>query len=99
MKKGDIYLGRKILYMEKFPSTGTFEAIGAAESRLHDLGYEIGSMCRNEPIGFADGDKYHYVAKWYNIREEEKQKLDGVIISDDFREGSCEVLFFNPPKL
>jgi len=56
-------------------------------------------MCRNEPIGFADNDVYDYVAKWYNIDVSDRLKLDGVMISDDFREGGVEVLFMMPPKL
>jgi hypothetical protein len=56
-------------------------------------------MCRNEPIGFADNDVYDYVAKWYNIDVSDRLKLDGVMISDDFREGDVEVLFMMPPKL
>jgi hypothetical protein len=55
-------------------------------------------MCRTEPIGFADADVVGYVAKWYNIDREDKGKLDGVMASDDFREGGVTIVFFNPPK-
>jgi hypothetical protein len=97
METGELYLGRKVLYTEKFPAEGTFKAYWAAEERLKDLGYSIGSMCRDEPIGFADGSKYSYIAKWYNISKEDKKKLDGVLISSDFREGGAQILWFNPP--
>lgn len=98
MQVGDTYLGRKVLYIERFPAQGTFQAFRKAEERLRDLGYTIGSMCRNEPIGFADDCQYDYVAKWYNIAPEEKLSLDGVIVSSDFREGSSEIVWLTPPK-
>ena len=98
MKKGDIYLGREILHTETFPPAGTFKAYYAAEERLKELGYTVGSMCRDEPIGFADEDKCGYVAKWYNIGREDKGKLDGVMVSNDFREGGATIVFFTPPK-
>ncbi len=98
MKKGDIYLGREILHTETFPPAGTFKAYYAAEERLKELGYTVGSMCRDEPIGFADADKYGYVSKWYNIDREDKGKLDGVMVSNDFREGGATIVFFTPPK-
>jgi hypothetical protein len=98
MKKGDKYLGREILHTETFPPAGTFKAYYAAEGRLKELGYTVGSMCRNEPIGFADGDKCAYVAKWYNMNQSEKSMLDGVMISNDFREGGATIVFFTPPK-
>lgn len=98
MVKGQKYLGREILYTEEFPAAGTFRAYYAAEARLKDLGYQVGSMCRDEPIGFADGDKYTYVAKWYNIDRADREKLDGLMLSTDFREGAVQIIFFNPPK-
>lgn len=91
--------GRKVLYRESFPAAGTFQAFYSACDRLKELGYEVGSMCRNEPIGFADNNVYDYVAKWYNIDIEDRTKLDGVMLSEDFREGSVDVLFLMPPKL
>jgi hypothetical protein len=99
MKKGETYLGREILYTEEFAPAGTFQAYYKAEQRLKDLGYTVGSMCRTEPIGFADADKYDYVSKWYNMNRDEKDLLDGVMVSDDFREGGATLVFFTPPKL
>lgn len=100
MQKGEIYLGREILYTEIFPAAGTFQAFYKAESRLKELGYQVGSMCSSEPIGFADADTCNYVAKWYNIGNEDRKRLDGVMIQHGgFREGSAQILFFNPPKL
>jgi hypothetical protein len=98
MKKGETYLGREILHTETFPPAGTFQAFYNAENRLKELGYTTGSMCRHEPIGFADADKCDYVAKWYNLSQDDKGQLDGVMVSDDFREGGATLVFFTPPK-
>lgn len=97
MKQGDIYLGRKVLHVEHLPASGTFLAFYNTEKRLIDLGFIIGSMDRDNPIGFAQKEKYGYIAKWYNLSEEDKEKLDGVILSKDFREGAVEIVFFNEP--
>jgi hypothetical protein len=98
MKKGETYLGREILHTETFPPAGTFQAFYNAENRLKELGYTTGSMCRHEPIGFADADKCDYVAKWYNLSQDDKGQLDGVMVSDGFREGGVTIVFFTPPK-
>jgi hypothetical protein len=96
-RKHDTYLGRPLLHEVSFPASGTFSAIGKAEEYLRDLGYTKGSMSQQEPIGVAHG--VDYIAKWYNIPREDKDKLDGVIIPEpDFREGGVRILFFTPPK-
>ena len=95
----EIYLNRPVLWSKTYEPAGTFTAFRSAEDFLKELGYVVGSMCMNDPIGFADADQYGYVAKWQNIDVPERSHLDGVIISDDFREGGCRILFFNPPKL
>ena len=97
-KAGETYLGRKVFYVELFPPNGTFRAYYSGLERLKDLGYEVGSMNRDSPIGFADNDKCGYIAKWYNLSPNDKEQLDGVMISKDFREGAVELIFFNPPK-
>ncbi len=100
MLKGTTYLGRTVIDSITFEPNGTFTAIHAAEKYLKEKGYTTGSMCRDEPIGFADADKYGYIAKWYNIAAEDRNLLDGVIIpyKGDFREGGAEIIFFNEPK-
>ena len=95
----EIYLNRPVVWSREYKPAGTFAAIHEAEAFLGELGYTIGSMCLQAPIGFADADEYGYIAKWYNIDPADRAKLDGVIISNDFREGGCRILFFNPPKL
>jgi len=91
-----ICLGRTVILEEFFESCGTFKAFRKAEARLKELGYEVGSMCRNEPIGFAHKSTCSYVAKWHNLDQEDINKLDGVMLSEDFREGWVKIIFFNP---
>ena len=95
--KGRFWQDREIVHAVDFPANGTFKAFYAAENHLKDLGYCVGSMCRQEPIGFAyDTD---YVAKWYNLSSSDKAQLDGVILpQDEFREGGAIILFLTPPK-
>jgi hypothetical protein len=98
MTKGDLYLGREVSYFQHFPANGTFGAFYQAQEYIKDLGYEIGSMDRDNPIGFADNEKFGYIAKWHNLTPKDKEQLYGVIISNDFREGAVDVLFFAPSK-
>ena len=91
-------LGRVVILEEHFPPSGTFRAFYKAEARLKELGYVTGSMCRDEPIGFVFGDKFDYVAKWYNLSFQERELLDGVMLSENFREGGVKIIFFNPIK-
>ena len=89
--------GRRIQYAVYFKPSGTFSAITNARTWLKDQDYVIGSMCGNdEPIGFSKS--VEYVAKWMNISPIEWKKLDGVMISDDFREGGVKILFFVFPE-
>lgn len=95
--KGKFWQDREIVHAVDFPPSGTFGAIRGAEGHLKDMGYTIGSMCREEPIGFAY--EANYVAKWYNLDAEDKMRLDGVILPQhEFREGGAIILFFTPPK-
>lgn len=93
------YLGREITRRDNVKVEGTFKSVYEAEDRLRKMGYVIGSMSGNQPIGFACGEKYDYISKWYNMTPEEHNLLDGVMISSDWREGSVEIIWFNEPKV
>lgn len=84
--------GRQIQFALWFEPAGTFGAINDARQWLKNEGYEIGSMQGDAPIGFAKG--VSYIAKWRNISPNEWKYLDGVLISEDFREGGVKILFF-----
>jgi hypothetical protein len=95
--KGKFWQDREIIHAVEFMPSGTFVAYYGAEKHLKELGYGVGSMCQNEPIGFVyEAD---WVAKWVNLTEGEKNSVDGVILPQfDFREGGVIILFFTPPK-
>ena len=92
------YLGREIVKQITIKVEGTFSSVYKAEDKLRKMGYTIGSMCGGEPIGFADAEKYDYISKWRNMTSEEHTKLDGVMISNDWREGSVDIIWFVEPK-
>ncbi len=92
------YLGREIVKQITIKLEGTFQSFYAAEGKLKQAGYTVGSMCGGEPIGFADAEKYNYISKWRNMTSEEHTKLDGVMISNDWREGSVDIIWFVEPK-
>lgn len=93
----DVNTGRQIQFAVYFEPDGTFGAITNARTWLKLEGdYVIGSMQGDAPIGFARG--VGYIAKWRNINPSEWKELDGVLISDDFREGGVKVLFFVFPE-
>lgn len=93
------YLGRDVVKKVNIKVEGTFRSFYEAETQLRKMGYIIGSMCGGEPIGFACGEKYEYIAKWRNIDPSDRNKVDGVMISDDWREGSVDIIWFNEPKV
>ena len=93
------YLGRDVVKKVNVKVEGTFKSVYEAEKQLRELGYRIGSMSGGQPIGFACGEKYSYISKWYNMDRDEHNLLDGVMISDDWREGSVDIIWFNEPKV
>lgn len=74
-------------------STGTFTAIDEAREVVIKAGFKHGIMCSDAPIAIAPGD-FDYIAKWYNISRDEWKHLEGVIVSEDFREGDCYICYF-----
>ncbi len=95
---GTEFQGRKASHVIDLPPAGTFPAFHEAERHLKELGYTVGSMCINEPIGFALG--YDYVAKWYNLSQGDKRLLHGLLLPlDEFREGGARIVFFETPHL
>ena len=92
------YLGREVIKKVNIKVEGTFSSVSEAEKQLREMGYRIGSMSGGQPIGFACGEKYNYISKWYNMNTDEHNLLDGVMISDNWREGSVDIIWFNEPK-
>lgn len=77
-------------------STGTtFGAYHTACELLKSEGYITGSMCRDEPIGFAKADECSYIAKWRNLSGNERKLVDGVMTSNDWREGDVTITYYD----
>ncbi len=88
------YLGREIKEKHSFKVDGTFQSMYAALRWCNENGYEQGSMCSPMPIGLIKGE-YNLPRKWKNMNNAERNSVDGVIDSDDFREGEVVIYIFN----
>lgn len=64
-----------------------------AQEYLATFHYVWGSMDGDNPVGFMLG-VYRAPQKWHNLDKDDKFKLDGIIISDDFRHGDIKIIFF-----
>lgn len=95
----DTYLGRPVAKRITFNEEGTFSSYYAADAHVKAEGHRTGSMCGNEPIGFAPSDQYEYIAKWRNIDPADRKLVHGVIVQKaGFREGPVEVIYFGDVK-
>lgn len=88
------YLGREIKEEHSFKINGTFQSLYDAQSWCYKNGYSYGSMSKDEPIALKYGP-YDLPQKWKNFDNEEIALIDGVIISNDFREGEVIIFIFN----
>lgn len=84
--------GREVESKITFKEKGTFSSLSKAEGWANNNGYSVGSSARTSPKGLMKGD--YDIAKWYNLSEEDIAGLDGVMISNDFREGEVNILIF-----
>lgn len=85
---------RKAKLVKKFSSKNMpcFWAYYKAIEWLHKNGFSYGSMCRDEPICVMRGDVH--IAKWKNLTTEEKESSDGLLISEDFRNGDVTLKLY-----
>lgn len=91
--KRELWSGRPVKERKTFYEKGTFNSMYRAKEWLSENGYSYGSTARDLPIGLMKGD--FEISKWYNLDDSDIKELDGVMISNDFREGAVELLFFN----
>jgi len=68
-----------------------FGALYEAESILKKDGYFCGWLDGGNPIGISFNEP---VFKWHSLSKEDKSKLDGVLVSDNFRNGDVKIIFF-----
>lgn len=85
--------GKKVSSTKEFKPAGTFQAINEARKELTSQGYTVGSMCRDSPIAAAKN--YEYIAKWTNIPRTDWKHIEALIISPDFREGGCSIVYLS----
>lgn len=104
MIEQEVFHGRVIVYVENFDpeSDAHFQCYERASQRLIKLGYTSGSMERSNPIGFMplrhpDGKMINHVPKWGKIFSDQKHKLHGAMISDDWREGRVQLVWWEYP--
>lgn len=69
-----------------------FQGLACAKRFLQSLYYDYGSMESDNPIGISR----HCIVqgKWSNMTSEERDMLDGIIESEDFRYGPVHVSLF-----
>lgn len=80
-------IGKEIDRVIPVTSDGsTFSISRAYEKAAKELGYNIGSMCRDEPRALSKVASY--IAKWYNIPRSDYPKMEGVVLCDDSRDGN-----------
>jgi len=89
------YFSREVeeLYVFDKPDSDNFKNLYLASSWLFNKGYQFGSLALDQPIAVQFGD-YKLNQKWYNLTEIEKHNVDGVILSDNFRNGNVRVIIF-----
>jgi hypothetical protein len=80
---------KKTIREFKFKESGTFASYYKACEWLRNNGYSYGSMCSDEPIGILKGE--YSIAKWKNLTDKERKALDGIMTSNDFREGEVNI--------
>jgi len=76
-----------------FNNKGTFAAIHAAEEYCKSKGYSVGIMDGDSPIALVHRPM-NYIAKWHNLSHADRESVDGVIESEDFRKGPVKVTFY-----
>jgi hypothetical protein len=73
-----------------------FSAFYQAEEFLKVRKYRVGSMDGDFPIGFVKGNSHiERIAKWTRISKDELNILDGMIVSEDYRNGPVTIAFFD----
>lgn len=91
-------MDKKLPYEKLFNKTKeTFGAVHAAERfcKLHGLNY--GSMESGNPIAVA---RVPVMGKWTRFEAYEYPQMDGVLLSEDFRDGSVALfLSYDPTKV
>ncbi len=76
----------------EFEVKGTFQSLYTAQGWCTENGYSYGSLCGNSPVALWKGDCD--IAKWKNLSQQDKKEMDGVMLSNDFREGKVIIKIY-----
>lgn len=89
------YFSREVKELRIFdePDDDSFRNLHLASSWLFKKGYQFGSLSLAQPIAVQFGE-YKLHQKWYNLTESEKHNVDGVLLSDNFRNGNVRAIIF-----
>lgn len=79
-----------------FTGDTAFAAYYAAAEWCEENGISHGSMCCDEPIGLLYGE--HHIQKWRNIRTKDRETFDGLMTSEDFRNGPVQITITEKPN-
>lgn len=88
------YLGRDVKHKISITKPGTFQSYYAACGWCSENGYEYGSTDIGNKVALRKGE-YNLPQKWKNMDDAEKNSVDGIMTSDDFREGTIIIYIFN----
>lgn len=92
------YNGRIVKTEIHFKEDGLHNSYRLCEMWLHQNGYDYSSSDAMNPTAITIGDYYENPAefphKWHNFTNEQKKKVDGVIVGD-MRFGPVIVKIFN----
>lgn len=87
------YMGRSVKVKFTFSVPGTFQSYYAACKWCSDNGYSYGSTDIGKYVALLRGE-YDLPQKWKNMSAVERNSVDGVMASHDFREGSVTIYIF-----
>jgi hypothetical protein len=84
---------REILQEITFYEKGTFQSYYAAEGWLAHSGFSCGSMDGYNPIALRKGE-WDLPEKWHNLNPAHKASIDGIMTSNDWRDGEVKVIIY-----
>ena len=85
---------REIKQELTFKKEGTFQSVYDAIAWLSENGYSSGAMDGPfNPIAIRKGE-WDLPLKWHNFDKEDKESIDGIMTSNDWREGEVKVTLY-----
>jgi hypothetical protein len=99
LKQNTMPKKREILQELTFNEKGTFQSMYAAQGWLRTNGYSYGSGSKNRvtggdyPTAIREG-AYDLPQKWHNFDDEDIESVDGIMTSNDWREGEVKVTIY-----